>query len=129
VFLNRLSAGGTCRGWPRAKTYVASRGRGSISYFCGCRPALKAEISYFRRSKASSSLIPFFISAMGQQVTKDIRSQLERCTLQELLTNDQVIPYSSLGEFHRLTAYSLLRSFSSISQGCPRDPIITLQKF
>jgi hypothetical protein len=66
---------------------------------------------------------------MGQQVTKDIRSRLEHCTLEELLTDDKVIFSSSLGELCRLTACSSLRSFNSISQGCPRDRKTSLQNF
>jgi hypothetical protein len=66
---------------------------------------------------------------MGQQVTKDIRSQLEHCTLEELLADDKVIPCTSLGELRRLTARSVLRSFNGISQRYPRGRTATLQKF
>jgi hypothetical protein len=44
-----------------------------------------------RGPKADSSLIHLFTSVMGQQITKDIRSRLEHCTLEELLTNNKVI--------------------------------------
>jgi hypothetical protein len=74
-------------------------------------------------------MIHLFTSAMGQQVSKDIRSRLEHYTLEELLSDDKVISFSSLGEFRRLTAPSILRSFNGISQGCPRDRTLTLQKF
>jgi hypothetical protein len=63
---------------------------------------------------------------MGQPVSKDIRSRLEQCTLEELLNDDKVIPFSSLGELRRLTVRSILRSFNRISQGCLRDRVITL---
>jgi hypothetical protein len=73
------------------------------------------------------SLIHLFISAMGQQVTKDVRSRLEHCTLEELLDENKVIFISLMGEFRRLTTCSLLTSFSGISQGCLRDHNTSLQ--
>lgn len=47
-------------------------------------------------------LIYFFTFAMGQGVSQDIRSRLEHCTLEELLTDDKVISFRSLGELRRL---------------------------
>jgi hypothetical protein len=82
--------------------------------------------SLFHTSKADSSLILLFISAMDQQVSEDIRSRLEHCALEELLTNDKVISLSLLGELCRLTARGRLRSVNRVSQGCPRDRITTL---
>jgi hypothetical protein len=66
---------------------------------------------------------------MGVQVSKEIRSRLEYCTLEELLTDDKVISFKLLGEPRRLTACSILQSFNSISQSCLRDRKTTLLKF
>jgi hypothetical protein len=88
----------------------------------------KAEIPLFHRSEADSSLIHLLTSAMDQQGSGDIRSRLEHCTLEELLTNDKVISLSLLGELCRLTARGRLRSVNGVSQGCPRDRTTTLLK-
>jgi hypothetical protein len=64
---------------------------------------------------------------MGQQVSKDIRSRLEHCTLEELLIDDKVISFGSL-ELRTLTARSMSRSLNGISQGCPRDRTTILLK-
>jgi hypothetical protein len=63
---------------------------------------------------------------MGVQVSKEIRSRLEHSTLEELLADDKVISFKLLGEVRRLTVCSILQSFNSIFQGCPRDRKTTL---
>jgi len=105
--------------------YVASRGLlvADLSFSAGSKPValrFRVEILCFTRSKADSSLIHLFTSAMDQQVSEDIRSRLEHCTLEELLTDDKVTSPSFLGELCGLTARSILRSVNGISQGCPR---------
>jgi hypothetical protein len=123
VFLVRLSAGCTCRGSPRPWCRVVD-----LLFLRVSRPYRRRRflVSYIQgRLQHDPSL--HLYNAMGQQVSKDIRSRLEHCTLEELLTEDKVIPFTSLGELRRLTACSLLRSFNSISQGCPRDYTTSLQ--
>jgi hypothetical protein len=83
--------------------------------------------SLFHTSKADSSLILLFISAMDQQVSEDIRSRLEHCALEELLTDDKVISLNLLGELCRLTC-GRLRSVNGVSHGYPRDRTTTLLK-
>jgi hypothetical protein len=90
--------------------------------------APKAEILGFTGSKADSSLIHLFNSAMDQQVSEDIRSRLGHRTLEELLTGDKVIRSALLEELRRLTARGRLRSVNGVSQGSPRDYTTTLLK-
>jgi hypothetical protein len=108
--------------------YVASRGLlvADFSFSAGPKPvALRFRAE--DRSKADSSLIHLFTSAMDQQVSEDIRSQLEHCTLEELLTDNKVTSPSLLGELRRLTARSILRSVNGVSQGCPRGTTTVLK--
>jgi len=107
-----FSAGGTCKAGPEPKLRGSSRalkGRGlkvgagtNLLFLAGVAPP-KAEIHSFVDPRRDSSPIYLFTSAMGQQVSQDIRSRLEHCTLEELLTDDKVISFSSLGELRRLT--------------------------
>jgi hypothetical protein len=85
LFLARLLALAAPARDGQSLNYVASRGlvgAGVDLLFLAVSP---------RGPKADSSLIHLCTSAMGQQVTKDIRSRLEYCTLEELLTDDKVI--------------------------------------
>jgi len=75
---------------PKLRGFVGALGGGSILLFLRVSPPHRRQIPSFA-AKADSSLIHLFTFLIGQQVSKDTRSRLEHCTLEELLTDDKVI--------------------------------------
>ena len=65
---------------------------------------------------------------MGQQVSQDIRSRLEHCTLEELLTDDKVISFSPLGELRRLTVTQCIEELQRHLPALPKRSHTNLAK-